>query len=54
MISNPEKTALLIVDLQNDFLHLDGAYARGGQTSAEIAALPERIKPVADALRAAG
>jgi nicotinamidase-related amidase len=50
----PSRTALLIVDLQNDFLHPDGAYARGGQTSAEIAALPERVRPVAEALRAAG
>jgi len=49
-----QKTALLIVDLQNDFLHPDGAYARGGQTSADIAALPARIKPVADALRVTG
>ena len=49
-----EKTALLIVDLQNDFLHPEGAYARGGQTSDAIAALPERVKPVADALRARG
>ncbi|MEM1431465.1 MAG: cysteine hydrolase [Pseudomonadota bacterium] len=48
------KTALLIVDLQNDFLHPDGAYARGGQTAEAIAALPGRVKPVADALRAAG
>ncbi|MFV2035498.1 MAG: cysteine hydrolase family protein [Halocynthiibacter sp.] len=51
---DPHKTALLIVDLQNDFLHPDGAYARGGQACADIAALPGRIKPVADALRAAG
>lgn len=48
------KTALLIVDLQNDFLHPDGAYARGGQSSADIAALPERVLPVAEAMRAAG
>ncbi|PHP68910.1 cysteine hydrolase [Zhengella mangrovi] len=48
------RTGLLIVDLQNDFIHSDGAYGRGGQTSAAIAALPERVKPVADALRAAG
>ena len=47
-------TALLIVDLQNDFLHPEGAYAQGGQASAEIAALPDRVRPVADALRAAG
>ncbi len=48
------KTALLIVDLQNDFLHADGAYARGGQSSPDIAALPERVLPVAEAIRAAG
>lgn len=48
------KTALLIVDLQNDFLHKDGAYGRGGQGAPEIAALPLRIKPLADALRAKG
>ena len=48
------KTALLIVDLQNDFLPPEGAYARGGQTSTDIAALPERVLPVAEAIRAAG
>jgi len=48
------KTALLIVDLQNDFLHPEGAYARGGQTNADIGALPEKVLPVADALRAKG
>ena len=48
------QTALLIVDLQNDFLHPDGAYGRAGQTAAAIAALPERIKPLADGIRAAG
>jgi nicotinamidase-related amidase len=51
---DPASTALLIVDLQNDFLHPDGAYARGGQTSTDIAALPERLLPVADALRRKG
>lgn len=48
------RTGLLIVDLQNDFLHADGAYARGGQTSADIAALPERVLPLADSLRRKG
>lgn len=48
------RTALLIVDLQNDFLHRDGAYARGGQGAASIVALPLRLKPLADAFRAAG
>ncbi|GIX15552.1 MAG: isochorismatase [Paracoccaceae bacterium] len=53
-LGDPARTALVIVDLQNDFLHPDGAYARGGVRSDEIAALPGRIAPVARALRAAG
>lgn len=48
------KAAFVIVDLQNDFIHKQGAYARGGATSAAIAALPARIKPVIDAFRRAG
>jgi nicotinamidase-related amidase len=47
-------TALLIVDLQNDFLHEKGAYARGGQANADIAALPARLKPLADLVRRRG
>src|SRR5690606_29705196 len=35
-----------------DFLHPAGAYARGGQGTADIAALPGRVLPVAQALRA--
>jgi nicotinamidase-related amidase len=50
----PRHTALVIVDLQNDFVHPDGAYARGGQKNADIAALPARVGPVAEALRAKG
>jgi ureidoacrylate peracid hydrolase len=50
----PSRTGLLIVDLQNDFLHTDGAYARGGQANADIAALPARVLPVANAVRAKG
>ncbi|MFN3670674.1 MAG: cysteine hydrolase [Bosea sp. (in: a-proteobacteria)] len=48
------RTALLTVDLQNDFLHPDGAYGRAGQGAPEIAALPARIAPLADAIRKAG
>jgi ureidoacrylate peracid hydrolase len=48
------RTALLIVDLQNDFLDPKGAYGRAGQGAPEIAALPRRIRPLADRLRAAG
>lgn len=50
----PERTALLLVDMQNDFIHPDGAYARGGAAAAPIAALPARLRPVADAMRRAG
>ncbi len=48
------RTALLVVDLQNDFLHPDGAYGRAGQGAPEIAALPERVKPLADLMRTRG
>lgn len=51
---NLASTALLLVDLQNDFLHTGGAYARGGQANAAIAALPARLKPLADAIRQRG
>ncbi|WP_299392646.1 cysteine hydrolase family protein [Pelagibius sp.] len=51
---DPKRTALLTIDLQNDFLHPEGAYGRADQRSAMISALPERIKPLADALRAKG
>lgn len=49
-----EQTALVLVDLQNDFIHPRGAYARGGAASASIAALPARLAPVCEAMRAAG
>ena len=39
-------SALILGDLQNDFLHPDGAYARGGQTNPTIAALPEKLEPL--------
>ena len=48
------KAGLLIIDLQNDFIHTDGAYARSNQSSEMIAALPNRVLPVANALRQAG
>ena len=47
-------TALLLVDLQNDFIHPKGAYARGGQANADIAALTARLKPLTQAFRAKG
>lgn len=48
------RTALLTIDLQNDFLHPEGAYGRAGQTAESIAALPARIAPLARALQARG
>jgi nicotinamidase-related amidase len=46
--------ALIVVDLQNDFLSPDGAYARGGAVSPAARALPERVAQVARAVKAAG
>lgn len=51
---DPQSTALVLVDLQNDFLHPDGAYGRAGQTAETIAALPARLRPLTDALRGRG
>lgn len=51
---DPKRTALLTIDLQNDFLHPEGAYGRAGQGSEAIKALPARVAPVRDALRAKG
>jgi ureidoacrylate peracid hydrolase len=47
-------TALLLVDLQNDFLHPKGAYGRAGLSNLDIGALPARLKPLADRFRAQG
>ncbi|MCE8536997.1 cysteine hydrolase [Ruegeria pomeroyi] len=58
-MSNPKgwtlaQTALLTIDLQNDFLHPEGAYGRAGQGAAAITALPARIAPLIAVLRAKG
>jgi nicotinamidase-related amidase len=50
----PATTALMLVDLQNDFLHPAGAYGRAGQVAPSIGVLPARLKPVAEAMRRAG
>jgi nicotinamidase-related amidase len=47
-------SALIIVDLQNDFLSPQGAYARGNTVSAPALQLPARIAPAAKALKAKG
>jgi len=53
-MSEAARTALLICDLQNDFVHLEGAYGRAGLTTQNISALPGRIAPLAQAFRARG
>lgn len=50
----PERSALLLIDLQNDFLDPSGAYARGGVGDPALDALAPRIAPLAEAARAAG
>jgi nicotinamidase-related amidase len=45
---------LLTIDLQNDFLHPEGAYGRAGQAAPSILALPDRIAPLKSALTQAG
>ena len=49
-----KRTGFVICDMQNDFVHPEGAYARAGQTSSAIAALPPHQKTVADAARESG
>src|SRR5205085_6711782 len=41
-----QTTALILGDLQNDFLHPQGAYGRAGQTSADLAVLPAGLAPL--------
>jgi len=47
-------SALLLLDLQNDFIHAEGAYGRAGQGDAAIAALPAKLKPLAELMRSRG
>lgn len=48
------RTAFLICDMQNDFIHPDGAYGRAGQGARAITDLIPRHRAVADAVRASG
>jgi ureidoacrylate peracid hydrolase len=45
------RVGLVIVDLQNDFLSPDGAYARGKTVNAEARLVPDRVAPVARAVK---
>ncbi|MBV8912282.1 MAG: cysteine hydrolase [Acetobacteraceae bacterium] len=46
--------ALLLCDLQNDFIHEQGAYGRAGLGVPEVAAIPARMAPLVTAMRKAG
>ena len=48
------RTALIIVDLQRDFLAADGAYGRAGAVSVAAQALPTRVAALAKKLKQAG
>jgi ureidoacrylate peracid hydrolase len=47
-------SALILGDLQNDFLHPHGTYGRAKQSHPSIAALPERLAPLVRVARANG
>jgi len=51
---NPRTGALILGDLQNDFLHPDGVYGRAGQTHPSIAALSGKLAPLVQAARRHG
>ena len=51
---NKHTTALILGDLQNDFIHPDGAYGKAGQSDPAIAALPARLAPLVRVARIKG
>jgi nicotinamidase-related amidase len=51
---NPATSAQILGDLQNDFLHPDGAYGRAKQSAPDIATLPARLTPLVRAARQNG
>tara|TARA_A100001037_G_scaffold202881_1_gene181372 strand:+ start:215 stop:805 length:591 start_codon:yes stop_codon:yes gene_type:complete len=46
--------ALILIDMQNDFLNEQGAYSRAGVTSENLAKLPEQLVPVVNKYRDKG
>jgi nicotinamidase-related amidase len=49
-----ETTALILGDLQNDFIHPNGAYGKAGQSAADIAVVPPRLAPLVKLARERG
>ena len=50
----PEHTALLVVDMQNDFVSPEGHFARNGKDVARITRIIPTLKRLVEAARAAG
>ena len=48
------RTAVMLCDMQNGFLHPKGSYARGGAASPNFAPAIVALKSVTDAMRAKG
>lgn len=53
-LTDPSATALLVVDVQNDFTHPDGAVAERGVDMSALTALPDKVARVVDLARGAG
>ena len=51
---DPQRSALVVVDYQNDFCHADGAIAQMGQAAAPSAAIHPQISDLIDGARSAG
>ena len=50
----PEHTAVIVIDVQNDFCADDGVFGRQGQDLSAIQAMVPRLVPFVDVARAAG
>jgi nicotinamidase-related amidase len=51
---NRKTSTLVLGDLQNDFLHPNGAYGRAGLSNPDIAALPGKLAPLVRLARGRG
>jgi ureidoacrylate peracid hydrolase len=51
---DPANAALVVVDVQNDFCHDEGAFARMGRDVSVVRAMVPRLQELIDAARAAG
>jgi ureidoacrylate peracid hydrolase len=51
---NPKHCALILIDLQQDFLSPEGAYGRAGAASSAAQLLPPKLQPLAKQLKQQG